>query len=180
LIIQPFVLFFSKASAPKQLKIVTNTMSVPSTPVKLAGLVFAMGLFGMGPGTILLDELKAKWEKKRNDHSEEEKVAAIVAPPGEEPTSKKKTQHHNPHLLEGTSNNNNPSPIVRKHPTEMLSQEAAHDFVKHPFLPVTAPANKQDKPASDSNTATIPMSTTIPWLSFMLGTSTENTSGEKK
>jgi hypothetical protein len=149
-------------------------MSVASNSVKLAGLVFAMALFGMGPGTMLLDEFKATWGKKRKET--EEDAAAIVAPPGEVP-SLRSSQRHNAHLLEGTSNS--PS-TIRKPSTEILAQEAAHEFVKHPFLPLTTVVNNTEKPTlTMNNTASSLPSTIVPWLSFMMRTSTEQEQSKK-
>lgn len=153
-------------------------MSVASTSVKLAGLVFAMGLFGMGPGTILLDEIKARWEKKRTD--DEEETAALVAPPGETHLTKQTTQHRAPHMLEGT-----PSipPQVQKRLSEDLAHEAAHDFVKHPFLPVNIPAKATGKISSETNKSEKAPYETLSWLSFMIGTSSklsDETTDEKR
>ncbi|KAG7342734.1 hypothetical protein IV203_020678 [Nitzschia inconspicua] len=152
-------------------------MSVASTSIKLAGLVFAMGLFGMGPGTILLDELKAKWEKKRENHFQsDDSIAAIVAPPGEEVPRKNTTRQHNPHLLEGTPHS--PSPI-RKHPTEGLAHDSSPDFAKHPFIPVNYPAQNLGKSASeDISVPKVP--NTIPWLSFMMWTPEKSPEGQKR
>jgi hypothetical protein len=147
------------------------TMSVATTSVKLAGLVFAMALFGMGPGTILLDEFKATWGKKRKDSDKE--AAAIVAPPGEVPS-----QGHTAHLLEGTLNK---SSSIRKHGTETLAQEAAQEFVKHPFLPVTTHVNPTEKPTPVvvNNMASSSPTTIVPWLSFMMRTSAEQEQSKK-
>lgn len=58
-------------------------MSWASTAPKIAGLLFAMGFFGLGPGTVLIEELSMSWKKKR-EHQQDE-ASAAVTPPGEEP-----------------------------------------------------------------------------------------------
>ena len=141
-------------------------MSITSTFAKLAGLVFAMGLFGMGPCTDLFDEFKAKWDSQKRLREEEE--AANVTPPGEEPP--KKVQPNSNHFFDGTTT----ASTLQKHPTSQLSQEAAHDYVTHPFLPVTRTISTGNRPVPMATTTTtivqsenIPPSE-IPWLSFMM------------
>jgi hypothetical protein len=153
-------------------------MSVVSTSVKLSGLVFAMAWFGMGPGTILLDEVKATWGKKQNDTDED--VAATVAPPGEIP-SPRHLQGHNAYLLEGTSNC---SVSMEKHRTETLAQEATQSFVKHPFLPMTnlpVISNTENRTLTVNNITSSSSSPTrkVPWLSFMMRTSAQPDTSKK-
>jgi hypothetical protein len=148
-------------------------MSVASTSVKLAGLVVAMGLFGMGPGAVLLDELKASWEKRRAEQQrEKDDHAAIVAPPGEEPPDPQSRPHH-VHPLDEVMLGNASS--IQKHPINQLSSEEAHEFVTHPFSPMitvsrnntnlsTIVAHSEGHHNEERNS----VPTTIPWLSFML------------
>lgn len=49
---------------------------------KLVGLVVAMGFFGLGPGTVLVEEISTTLKRKRKHQREEDEAA--VAPPGEE------------------------------------------------------------------------------------------------
>ena len=158
--------------------------------MKLTGLVVAMGIFGMGPGTALLDELKASFEKKREEHDKE--LSDKVAPPGENQQKQQQQQQEatpndNAHLLESTLIN--PS-SVQRHPTKNnpISQEVTHEFVTHPFLSVNTtrmdtktgqqqqpPPKKVDMvvpptitPPQPSTTTTATTPTTFPWLSFMM------------
>ena len=140
-------------------------MSITSTSTKLAGLVFAMGLFGMGPGTYLVDEIQAKLDSRKRIQEEED--AAIVAPPGEEPSKKGVSQ--TAHLIDGTT----PSSSLPKHPTSKLSQDAAREYVTHPFLPITNVSRTISSGETESTDTTVLQTENsppkeIPWLSFMM------------
>jgi hypothetical protein len=155
--------------------------------MKLTGLVVAMGLFGMGPGGALLDELKASYEKKRVERENE--LSEIVTPPGEQ-HHPQHPQHHDVHLLEGTLIN--PSSVQHR-PTKnnnKLSQDVANEFVTHPFLPInTTSGRAQQLPVLPKVDLVVPPTMTpppavsstqdFPWLSFMMTTTTTTTPSTK-
>jgi hypothetical protein len=128
-----------------------------------------MGFFGMGPGALMLDELKSKWESRKKLQDEDD--AAIVTPPGEEPPKKgNSSKSVAAHLFDGTA----PPSTLQKHPTSKMSQDAAHEYVTHPFLPVTNVSRTIKAVPISSTTSvefqhsTCPPPKEIQWLSFMM------------
>ena len=90
-----------------------------TTAVKFGGLLVVLGFFGMGPGTLLVDEIRAKYQhaqkKKRDehdDHSDEE-------------------HGHKNHLgIDAANKRRNSYPISPHNHTDDVDLQA---LVKHPF-----------------------------------------------
>jgi hypothetical protein len=106
-------------------------MSFSSTATKIGGLVVALGFFGLGPGSVAIEEIVAKVQKHRQQQLEQDE--SNVRPPGEE--------EHEGYRHKDTSLPTTISPPPRtytKHMNEHAVPIEVQDYVTHPFLPVTA------------------------------------------
>jgi hypothetical protein len=97
-------------------------MAPNTTAVKFAGLLVALGLFGMGPGTVLVDEFlmwRDKQKRKRNDDH------------GEQPPPAQSGSH-----LGGEAQEQTTEELKRRY--TYTNHPEANDFLSHPFQPAVA------------------------------------------
>lgn len=120
-------------------------MTSPTVPtvVKLGGLVVALGLFSVGPGSTMVEELlaKATTKKKRQEKLE----------------SHLDTSPHAEELKRRYTNTPHPE---------------TNDFLSHPFQPVAAgvaSGNRKNSTKPEQQQPAKPTSSAIPstWLSFL-------------
>ena len=140
-------------------------MSLSSTATKIGGLVVALGFFGFGPGSVAVEEIVAKVQKKRHDLTTKEHDADMdaVRPPGEENESsstaaavavrRHPTDFGGPPVIL-------PPRTYTKHMNDHAVPKEVQDYVSHPFLPavkattnpVTAKFQEDTNPRSTATT----------------------------
>ena len=103
-------------------------MASNTTVVKFGGLLVALGFFGMGPGTMLVDEIRAKYQKaqKRKRLQDDD----VSNGGDEEPHHEHDNQNHLP-----TETITNKQIYHALPPYHHQHNESAylHDFIHHPF-----------------------------------------------